>query len=207
MGSGTDASGASGGSEHDRAAVLSGIGARLRGLRRNRAMTLADLAKVTGTSQATLSRLESGERRPSLDLLLRLADTYRLTLDELVAAPNTGDPRIHARASVRYGVTWLPLTRRPGGLQAFKLIVPAHFPSGTPEQQSHQGYEWMYVLDGRLRLLLGEHDLTLTPGEVAEFDTRTPHTFVNPTSTPTELLILVSAEGQRAHVRASPNRL
>ncbi|MGB7425022.1 MAG: XRE family transcriptional regulator [Ornithinimicrobium sp.] len=197
----------SGGPEHDRAAVLSGIGARLRGLRRNRAMTLADLAEATGSSQATLSRLESSERRPSLDLLLRLADIYRLTLDELVAAPDTGDPRIHARASVRHGMTWLPLTRRPGGLQAFKLIVPADFPSGRPDQRSHQGYEWMYVLDGRLRLLLGDHDLTLTPGEVAEFDTRTPHAFVNPTCTPTELLILISAEGQRAHVRASPHRL
>ncbi|MGB3257999.1 MAG: cupin domain-containing protein [Ornithinimicrobium sp.] len=73
-----------------------------------------------------------------------------------------------------------------------------------PDQRSHQGYEWMYVLDGRLRLFLGDHDLTLTPGEVAEFDTRTPHAFVNPTCTPTELLILISAEGQRAHVRASP---
>ncbi len=187
-------------------AVIDGLGARLRALRRTRAMTLADLAEATGTSQATLSRLESGERRPSLELLLRLASTYRVTVDELVDAPATGDPRIHARPSVRYGMTWVPLTRRPGGLQAFKLIIPARFPAGPPEQRSHAGYEWMYVLDGRLRLLLGEHDLTLTPGEVADFDTHTPHAFINPTDTPTELLVLSSAEGQRAHIRAQPAR-
>lgn len=186
--------------------VLEGVGARLRGLRHARAMTLADLATATGTSQATLSRLETGERRPSLELLLRLARTYRVTLDELVDAPETGDPRIHARPSVRHGMTWVPLTRRPGGLQAFKVIMPAGFPSGVPEQRSHQGYEWMYVLDGRLRLLLGEHDLILTPGEIAEFDTHTPHAYTNPGATPTELLILISAEGQRAHVRARPAR-
>jgi len=187
-------------------AVLDGVGARLRSLRRSRALTLADLSRATGTSQATLSRLESGERRPSLELLLRLARTYRVTLDELVDAPDTGDPRIHPRASVRHGVTWVPLTRRPGGLQAFKAVVPAGYPAGEPEQRSHRGYEWMYVLDGRLRLLLGEHDLVLTPGEIAEFDTRTPHAFANPTAVATELLVLVSAEGQRAHVRARPAR-
>jgi len=186
--------------------VIDGVGARLRGLRRTRSMTLADLAEATGTSQVTLSRLESGARRPSLDLLLRLARTYRVTLDELVDAPDTGDPRIHARPSVRYGVTWVPLTRRAGGLQAFKLVIPGGFPAGEPEQRSHEGYEWMYVLDGRLRLLLGGHELVLTPGEVAEFDTHTPHAFTNPADTPTELLILISAQGQRAHVRARPAR-
>ena len=190
----------------DLGTAVADVGARLRGLRRGRAMTLADLAAATGTSQATLSRLESGERRPSLELLLRLAQVYRVTLDELVDASDTGDPRIHPRASVRHGMTWIPLTRRPGGLQAFKVVMPGGFPSGRPEQRSHQGYEWMYVLDGRLRLLLGEHDLVLTPGEIAEFDTRTPHAYTNPADTPAELLILVSAEGQRAHVRARPAR-
>jgi len=184
--------------------VLDGVGARLRTLRRIRTMTLADVAAATGTSQATLSRCESGARRPSLDLLLRLARTYRVTLDELVDAPDTGDPRIHARPSVRYGVTWVPLTRRAGGLQAYKLVIPGGFPQDQPEQRSHQGYEWIYVLDGRLRLLLGVHDMVLTPGEVAEFDTHTPHAFANPADTPTELLILISAEGHRAHVRARP---
>ncbi len=190
----------------DISTVIDGVGARLRNLRRTRAMTLAALAAAVGTSQATLSRLESGERRPSLELLLRLARTYRVTLDELVDAPETGDPRIHARPSVRYGMTWVPLTQRAGGLQAYKAIIPVGFPRGEPEQRSHAGYEWMYVLDGRLRLLLGEHDMILTPGEVAEFDTHTPHAFTNPADTPTELLILISAEGQRAHVRARPTR-
>jgi len=54
------------------------------------------------------------------------------------------------------------------------------------------------------RLLLGDHDVVLTPGEAAEFDTHTPHAFLNPGPTPTELLILLGAQGQRAHVRTRP---
>jgi transcriptional regulator with XRE-family HTH domain len=165
---------------NDEAAVLASVGRRLRALRKQRGMKLIQLAEITGISVSTLSRLESGGRRPTLELLLPLARAHQVSVDELVDAPATGDPRIHARPIVRNGVTFLPLTRRPGGLQAFKQIFPPNTPAGELEQQTHEGYGWLYVLSGRLRLLLGEHDLVLTAGEVAEFDTRVPHCVVNP---------------------------
>lgn len=186
--------------------VLGSVGTRLRELRHTRAMTLADLARTTGISQSTLSRIESGARRPSLEMVLILAAAYRVTVDELIGAPATGDPRIHVRPSARYGMTWLPLTRQPGGIQAYKLILPAATSSTMPEQRSHEGYEWMYVLSGRLRLLLGANDIVLAPGEVAEFDTHTPHAFNNPGQVPTEILMLIGPQGERAHVRARPRR-
>lgn len=190
----------------DTDAVLDGVGDRLRHLRHTRVMTLADLSQATGISQSTLSRIESGTRHPSLAILLQLAHSHRVTLDELVGAPATGDPRIHPRPSMRYGMTWIPLTGQPGGIQAYKLIMPANPSATPPEQRSHEGFEWMYVLSGRLRLLLGEHDITLTPGEAAEFDTHTPHAFTNPGQAPTELLMLIGPQGERAHVRARPRR-
>ncbi len=96
----------------------------------------------------------------------------------------------------------LPLTRRPGGLQAYKMIIP---PEGAPpQQQSHDGYEWMYVLSGRLRLLLGEHDFVMSTGEAAEFGTHTPHWFGSAGRRPVELLILFGPQGERMHVRARP---
>ena len=128
----------------------------------------------TGISKSTLSRLESGSRRPTLELLLPLARVYGVTLDELVGAPPTGDPRVHLRPVTRNGMTMLPLTRRAGGIQAFKIIMSPGGRPGEPEPRTHEGYEWIYVLNGRLRLVLGDHDLVLTPGEAAEFDTRTP---------------------------------
>ncbi|AGL16148.1 XRE family transcriptional regulator [Actinoplanes sp. N902-109] len=184
--------------------VLDALGERLRRRRQDRAMTLADLAAATGVSESLLSRLETGRRRPTVDVLLQLARIHQVTLDDLVGAPATADPRVHPRPSQRFGMTWLPLTGRPGGIQAYKLIIPAGFGGSQPEQRSHEGYEWLYVLAGRLRLLLGEHDLVLAAGEVAEFDTHTPHAFTNTTDTATEVLMLIGPQGERAHVRAHP---
>ena len=185
--------------------VLQAVGPRLRALRRRRGATLAQLSASTGISVSTLSRLESGHRRPTLELLLLLAKAHQVPLDELVDAPATGDPRVHPRPIRRGWATILPLTRRPGGLQAFKMILPPmDQPTSRPEQQVHEGYEWLYVLSGRVRLLLGEHDLLLRPGEVVEFDTHVPHWFGNPGPEPAELLSLFGPQGERLHVRARP---
>ncbi|MFG1694919.1 helix-turn-helix domain-containing protein [Nonomuraea sp. NPDC049309] len=186
--------------------VLQSVGPRLRALRQERGFTLAQLSKSTGISVSTLSRLESGGRKPTLELLLLLARAYQVQLDELIDAPVTGDPRVHLRPFTRHGQTYIPLSRRAGGLQAYKQIIPPHYPGYEPEQQVHEGYEWLYVLAGRLRLLLGPHDTTLLPGEAAEFDTRTPHAFTNPGDEPCEMLALFGPQGERMHVRARPAR-
>jgi transcriptional regulator with XRE-family HTH domain len=186
--------------------VLDAVGPRLRALRQQRGATLAQLSETTGVSVSTLSRLESGQRRPTLELLLLLAQAHQVQLDELVDAPATGDPRIHPRAIQRHGMTFLPLSRRPGGIQAFKMIIPVNWPVGPPEQKVHEGYEWFYVLSGRLRLLLGERDLILKAGEVAEFDTHIPHMFGNPGPETAEIISLFGAQGERLHVRAQTTR-
>jgi len=186
--------------------VLEAVGPRLRDLRQRRGATLADLSRTTGISVSTLSRLESGQRRPTLELLLPLARAHQVPLDELVGAPETGDPRVHLSPVERHGVTYVPLSRRPGGLQAYKQIFPAGHHPGPPEPRTHEGYEWMYVLSGRMRLVLGEHDLLIEPGEAVEFDTRVPHWFTNPGPGPTEVLTLFGPQGERMHVRARSTR-
>ncbi|WP_207839349.1 XRE family transcriptional regulator [Williamsia soli] len=180
--------------------TLSAVGPRLRALRRERAITLAELSESTAISESTLSRLESGGRKPTLELLLPLAKAYGIPLDELVGAPATGDPRIHMRPIRRHGRVFIPLTRRPGGIQAFKQIMPPQDPV-EPELKVHEGYEWLYVLSGRVRLLLGDQDLTLLPGEVVEFDTHVPHWIAAVGPGEAEVLCLYGTQGERAHVR------
>ena len=184
--------------------ALDAVGPRLRALRRQRESTLGDLSAATGISVSTLSRLESGSRRPTLELLLPLAKAHGVTLDELVDAPPTGDPRIHLRPVTRHGMTMLPLTRRAGGIQAYKLVIEPGSRPAEPDPQTHEGYEWLYVLNGRLRLVLGEHDLVLKPGEAAEFDTRVPHWFGPADAESVEFLSLFGKQGERAHLRARP---
>jgi transcriptional regulator with XRE-family HTH domain len=185
--------------------VLNAVGPRLRALRRERETTLAELAAVTDISVSTLSRLESGRRRANLELLLPLARAYQVPLDDLIGAPPTGDPRIRAHPITRHGMTFLPLTRRPGGLQAYKLVIPSGHVPQTPDPRTHEGYEWLYVLNGRLRLVLGEHDLVLAAGEAAEFETRVRHWFANAGPGPVEFLSLFGPQGERMHVRARPD--
>lgn len=184
--------------------VLAAVGPRLRALRTQRGDTLADLAASTGISVSTLSRLESGQRRATLELLLPLARAHGVALDDLVGAPPTGDPRVHLKPVTHHGMTMVPLTQRAGGVQAFKLVLPAVPEPREPTPQSHEGYEWLYVLDGRLRMVLGEVDLVLVPGEAAEFDTRTPHWFGSADGAAVEFLALFGKQGERAHVRARP---
>ncbi|MEV3985739.1 XRE family transcriptional regulator [Nonomuraea sp. NPDC049758] len=186
--------------------VLGAVGPRLRALRRHRGITLAELATTTGVSESTLSRLESGQRRATLELLLPLARVYDVPLDDLVGAPRTGDPRIHLKPITRFGMTFVPLSRRPGGVHAFKMIIPARPEPLEPAPQTHDGFEWLYVLTGRLRLVLGDRDLTLPVGEAAEFDTSMPHWLGSADGGTVELLILFDPQGMRTHLHADPHR-
>jgi transcriptional regulator with XRE-family HTH domain len=182
------------------AAVLDQVGPRLKRLRAQRGVTLTALAEVTGISKSTLSRLETGQRRPSLELLLPLAQAHRVPLDELVGAPEVGDPRIRLTPRRVNGRTVLPLTRQPGAVQAWKIVIPAT--QSKPHLRVHEGYEWLYVLSGRMRLILGDRDLVLGVGEAAEFDTSVPHWFGSTGEQSAEILSLFSRPGEHVHVRA-----
>jgi transcriptional regulator with XRE-family HTH domain len=181
--------------------VLAAVGPRLKRLREQRGVTLTALAAKTGISKSTLSRLENGERKPSLELLLPLAEAHHLPLDELVGAPRIGDPRVRARPRTRNGRLVYPLTQQSSGLAVWKVVIP---PERERKLRTHAGYEWLYVLSGEMQLILGEHDITLRSGEVAEFDTRVPHWFGPAGDEPVEILSVHGSHGERMHVRAAP---
>jgi mannose-6-phosphate isomerase-like protein (cupin superfamily) len=68
----------------------------------------------------------------------------------------------------------LPLTR-PGGIQAWKIVIPTS--QSEPKPRTHDGFEWLYALSGRMRLVMGDQDVVLEVGEAAEFNTQVPHWF------------------------------
>jgi transcriptional regulator with XRE-family HTH domain len=182
--------------------ALAEVGPRLKRARTGRGLTLGELAAATGISKSTLSRLESGLRKPSLELLLPIAQAHQIPLDELVGAPEVGDPRVRLTPRRHNGRLAVPLTRQSGGPHAWKVVIAPN--RDQPELRSHEGYEWLYVLSGRLRLMLADHDITMGPGEAAEFDTRLPHWFGVVGDQPVEVLSLFGKQGERIHVRASP---
>jgi transcriptional regulator with XRE-family HTH domain len=182
-------------------ATLERVGPRLKQLRTNRRITLTALAGTTGISKSTLSRLETGHRRPTLELLLALSHAYRVPLDDLVGAPDVGDPRIRLRPGRVNGRTVIPLVRQPDGMQAWKIVVPAG--TADPEPRTHDGHEWIYVLSGHLRIVLGDQEFILGPGEIAEFDTTVPHWFGSTGTEPTEILSIFGRPGERMDVRTT----
>ncbi len=154
----------------------------------------------TGISKSTLSRLESGQRRPSLELLLPVVAALGVPFDEIVRSPRIEDPRVTPRETRTDGRILTRLSASRGEPQAFKITIPAT--EREPVLRTHPGYEWIYVLDGRLRLILGDHDIVMGPGEVAEFDTKNPHWFGSTGTAPVEIVSLFGKHGERMHVRA-----
>lgn len=173
-------------------------------MRERKGMALSELSSITGISTSTLSRLEHGQRKPGLELLLPIAAALGVSLDELVAPPRVVDPRIRNTPEQTAGRTFVRLSHQPQDPQVYKVSIPPL--DGPRNLRSHDGYEWIYVLSGRLRLLLGEQDLTLQPGEAAEFDTTIPHWFGPAGKKPVELVTMFSSQGERIHLRTSMNR-
>ena len=183
--------------------VLAEVGPRLRRLRERRGVTLTALAAKTGISKSTLSRLESGQRKPSLELLLPLAEAITCRSTSSSAHRRSATPASGLRPRTRNGRLVYPLTQQSSGMAVWKVVIP---PERERKLRTHAGYEWLYVLSGEMRLILGEHDITMRPGEVAEFDTRLPHWFGPAGDEPVEILSVHGSHGQRMHVRAAPRR-
>lgn len=175
---------------------------RLRELRTQRGMTLEDVARAADIDISTLSRLESGKRRFALDHLPRLAAALSISTDELMRAPEAEDPRVRGSSHTRGGITYWPLTRGgpAGGLHTFKIRVSARRRTPPTELPVHDGQEWLYVLSGNLRLLLGDRDFTIKPGEAVEFSTWTPHWF-GTVDGPVEAIAIFGPHGEKLHVR------
>ena len=175
---------------------------RLRTLREERGLSLDAAASAAGMAPSTLSRLETGKRRLAVDHLAPLARALDTSVDALLAREPRSDPRVHRRARTVEGMRILPLNRDAGGSgpRAYHLTLPER---GEPDPRSHEGHEWLYVLSGKVRLVLGDEDLVIEPGEAAEFSTWTPH-WLSGVGGPAEVLVLMGHHGERAHLRAGP---
>ena len=174
---------------------------RLRELRTERGLTLQQVAERASIDISTLSRLEAGKRRLALDHIPALAGALGVSADDLLATPRRQDPRVRGAARRYDGLTMWPLTRRgpAAGLQAHKILISAKRRTPPAQLAVHEGHEWLYVLDGRLRLVLGEEAFTIEPGEAVEFTTWTPHWF-GAIDGPVELIAIFGPHGERLHL-------
>ena len=174
---------------------------RLKELRTRQGLTLEEVSRSAQIDVSTLSRLESGKRRLALDHLPRLAAALSVSTDELLREPEQPDPRVRGNAHTHNDITFWPLTRHgpAGGLHAYKIRVNPKRKTPPTEFPVHEGQDWMYVLSGKMRLILGERDFTIEPGEAVEFTTWTPHWF-GAVDGPVEAIMIFGAQGERLHL-------
>lgn len=175
---------------------LTEVGPRLRAVRLSKGWTLTDLAERVGMSVSTLSRLEAGKRQANLELLVPIVRQLGVSLDNLVA-PSSPDPRVRRQVIKRNGLVIAPLAPEGSEVRTYKITYPPR--TATPELRVHDGYEWLYVLSGRLRLRLGSRDIIITPGESAEFDTSIPHSISATGSEPAQIISIFNDDGVRMH--------
>lgn len=176
---------------------------RIRGLRVALGWSLDDLAGRCFMSPSTLSRIETGHRRISLDQLSSIAHALGSTLDQLVESVADDDVVIRPQHDTPRGMTTWMLSSEDGphGKTVAKMRVTRPAPRrGIDELKVHPGKDWFTVLSGTIVLLLGERTITVQAGEAAEFSTMIPHAF-GARGVPAEILGIFDHDGQRTHLR------
>ncbi len=170
---------------------------RLRSLRNTLGLSLDDLAARANLSASTISRVETGKRTISLDVLLPLASALHVDLDSLLDVHSDDDVVIRPVPSSSDGRTTWMLSRPTGNTIAIKMRLEPT--DRMPEQRVHPGHDWFFVVEGRVRLQLGDREVIVETGEAAEFATMTPHATAA-LDGPAEIIMIFDRDGQRAHV-------
>jgi transcriptional regulator with XRE-family HTH domain len=172
---------------------------RLRTLRQARGLTIEELARRSHIGASTISRLETGHRRLAVDHLGPIARALGVTVDELLTGDSEDEVVIRPTRDQANGTTFWMLTRRddPSGRIVAKLRAPAR--RRLPEPKVHPGREWFYVLEGTVRLQIGNRELLVEAGQAASFDTMTPHS-ISGYGGPAEFLSIFDHHGERAHL-------
>jgi transcriptional regulator with XRE-family HTH domain len=177
--------------------VESTVRARLRSLPRTRGWSLDDLAERSHLSASTISRIETGKRAISLDVLIALADALDVGVNSLVAVAEDDDIVIRPASTRWPGVVIWPLSRPTSSTAAIKMRLEPT--AERPEPRIHPGHDWLFVLSGRLELTLGDRQAIVNTGEAAEFSTMTPHS-IDAIDSPAEFIMVFDRDGQRAHL-------
>lgn len=163
--------------------VLRGMGSRIRGLRRERDLTLTDLAGRCGLSASMLSTVERGQTSPSVATLYAIASALDISLTALFAAPDSGHP-VARRADQQEVTTDGGLRRRLAldlADQQFELYVDEYPPASTHAAvpSRHPGHEYGVVLSGNLTVGLGADEHVLEPGDAIHYPTTQEHQIRN----------------------------
>lgn len=178
---------------------------RLRQVRLDRGLTLTQLGQLTGISITHLSRIEKGERQPSIGSLLQLARAYGVSIGTLVEdlpeqeyhLVRAGEATVHESGDARYEVL--------SGPHAGVAVVTVELPAGaSTAEANHTGEEWLHALAGSVLVRLGDNEIVLKPGDSLQFDSAVAHSLHNTSKRAVRALIASSSTPARHPVSGIP---
>jgi transcriptional regulator with XRE-family HTH domain len=169
--------------------IIAEIGERMRGMREIMAISVQEMAAVTGVSEEEYLALEAGQKDFSFTFLYKAALRFGLDLTELITGES---PHLTGYSLIRKG-QGLPIERRKGfrylnlaarfrGRLAEPFLVTAPYEAGNENSAislgTHAGQEMDYILSGRLRVQIGEHEEIMLAGDTLYYDSGRPHGMV-----------------------------
>jgi transcriptional regulator with XRE-family HTH domain len=162
------------------------VGARLRTLRRERALTIEQVAGATGLTKGFISQLERDTTTPSLSSLARICDALGVRMGDVFHGTSPELVRL-IRRDERRAVDWNPnhfLLSPPqeSRLQAIESHIPPAGGAGDEAYSFPGDVEFVYVLSGSLELRVGDEPYRLEAGDALTYPLREPHTWSNPSN-------------------------
>ncbi len=177
------------------------IGERIKRLRLKKSMGLVELGKHTGLSASFLSQLETGRVVPTLRNLARISMVFSKDLSYFFESEPQAMFRVHRRKE-RVRLPQTGVDEPTYFFESLGYMVPdramdPYFAQFIPLEKDHearahmhQGFEFLYVLEGQLDIRHGDQQCTLEPGDAVYFDASTPHSYVCAGKTPADALIV-----------------
>lgn len=191
------------------------LGDRLRALRKSRGLSLNEVAGATGISRSFLSLVETGRSDITLGRLMRLVKFYGTSIEELVPEPQPSEPMVVRAGEARHilspaeGIDVMLLV---ADTERTMMPLVAEFePHGHHvEYASHEGEEFIHILEGELEVTLDADVILLEAGDSLYFASDVPHALRNPSDEPARVLAVLTpptlGRGPSPKVSVGPDR-
>lgn len=181
------------------------IADKVREIRKNKGLTLAQLSEEIGLSRGLLSRIENNQVSPPIATLSKIAQGLDVHIGiffeeddsdhEKYAVTHKNNRKQITRAGTKIGFTYYSLTQ----LKSHHAIDPfiVRYPVIKREPKAlfdHPGEEFLFVLNGEIELVYGKEKIRLGAGDAIHFDPSTPHRGQNIADEESECLVIVVGE-------------
>ncbi len=179
------------------------LGARVRELRRERGLTLQGLAEKSGVSRAMISKLERGEKNPTLVIAARLAEGLEVTLSQLAGMEERREVIVvpkDRRMTMRDPETGferqlLSPSFAGRGLEFVRNVIPEGATSGEFPPHKKGAEEYIVVERGRMLAVLGGEEHLLEEGDSLYFEADVAHRFDNAGEGECSYYLVISSGG------------